>query len=141
FSGDQIIIVHAGDDVGIMGESMAWTALSSGGWDGGESASIVLWRPSQQGEKWAYVYSAGKQVKFPRTATGSGDVEYIGISPPGKSDSVPFDITPSDPPTVAEGSGNPGPTGLYQFAYRYRISVTGVVSDISDLTPEITVTN
>lgn len=141
FSGDQIIVVHSGSNVGIMGESMPWTVLSSGGWEGGESASIVLWRPSKQGEKWAYVYSLGKQVKFPRTATSSSDVQQIGISPPGKSDTTPFDITPSDPPTVAQGTSTPGPTGLYQYAYRYRNSITGVVSDISDLSTEITVTN
>lgn len=42
---------------------------------------------------------------------------------------------------MAEGTGNPGPTGNYAYDYRYRSSVTGVVSDISDLSAEIVVDN
>ena len=140
YDGDQLIVVHAGSTVGIMGEALSWNAIATG-FSTGEAASIVLWRPEQQGQQWAYVYTLAKQIKFDKDARTSGDEFEIGIAPPGKSATGTYNITPAGAPTVAEGSASPGPTGTYRYAYRYHAIITGVRSAISALSAAITVTD
>lgn len=136
FGSGQILVVQAGGQVGTVGESVSWSSKLTG-FASGVAASIVLWRPENQGQQWAYCFSAGTHGKFDR---GSA-VQQIGIAPPGKSAGSQYTTTPAAAPTVAAGGGSPGPTGTYQYAYRYRDPTTGVRSELSNLSLEITVTN
>lgn len=134
--GSNLLVVGDGNRVGLFSETLPFQPLSTG--FSGNPLSIIAWRPELQGEVWAYVYDSLKQVKFDKNATTAADVFEIGIAPPGKAASGPYDITPAGAPTVADG-GAGDLSGTYQTAYRYRSSVTGVRSEVSDLSAEITV--
>ena len=141
FDAGRVILEGGGNlkliDVG----SGAVTDLGVGGFGGGFAPSIVMWRPEGSGSRWAYVFGNGNAAKVQADGTTYG----VGINPPGTgSSSYTIFNSTSDTfpdygkPVATVSASGTGPTGAnIVYAYRFRSSTLGVVSNFSTISDDV----
>jgi len=133
-NGVEVWVLGVGTTVKRGTGAVAWSTIDTS--FSGFPVSVLFDRPETQGLAYAYIYDQSKQEKV----DSSFNLRNIGIAPPGKSASAAYTLTPAGAPTVAVGSAG-GPTGVYQVKYRYRHEASGVTSNYSAESDEVTVDN
>jgi hypothetical protein len=107
------------------------TFIQAAGSFSGDPINLMILLPKQGGQELCYAFDSLNQVKFDISGTNY----LVGLAPPGKGAGA-YTTDASNPPTVATGAAGVL-DGIYRYAYRYRSTATGEVSEFSELSAQV----